>query len=327
MTVDSPELLWLLLLVPALGALGVRAAVRASRFASVCSPSSSAASAGRRALRLGLAMAASESIAAAALICGLSGISIGREPAPAGGGSLEVAMVIDVSNSMLATDSEPSRLGRAVAVARSLLAARPDLAWSLVASRGGASLLVPPTDDVAAVDEALEYASPDAVTLPGTKLGSGVREALRSGGAGRRVVVLFSDGDDRATDLGRVAAEARAFGAAIVSVAFGGDAPVEVSDAEGRPVLSVDGSRASSSRRTAGLARLAALSGGAFFDGDDPASVGGILELIDAAGSGTPGSMARTMPADRSGAFAFAAALALLARALLSRLRSRGGLA
>lgn len=327
MTVDSPELLWLLLLVPALGALGVRAAVRASRFASVCSPSSAAESAGRRALALGLAMAASEAVVAASVILGLSGVSIGREPMPAEGGGLEVAIVIDVSNSMLATDSVPSRLGRAVAVARSLLAARPALAWSLVASRGGASLLVPPTDDVAAVDEALEYASPDAVTLPGTRLGSGVREALRAGGAGRRVVVVMSDGDDRSSDLGRVAAEARAFGAAVIAVAFGGDAPVEVSDAAGRPVLSVDGSRAASARRAEGLIRLAALSGGAFFDGDDPASVGGILEAIDAAGSGAPGSIARTMPADRSGAFAFVAALALFARALLSRLRSRGALA
>jgi len=327
MTVDSPGFLWLLVLVPVVVALGVRTAVRASRFASFCSPAAAAESAGRRALQLGLAVAACEALVATSVILGLSGVSIGRTPVPAEGGGLEVAMVIDVSNSMLAADSEPIRLGRAVALSRSLLAARPALTWSLVAARGGAAILVPPTDDVAAVDEALEYASPDAVTLPGTKLGAGVRAALRSGGAGRRVVVVLSDGDDRSTDLGRVAAEARAFGAAIVTVAFGGDAPVEVSDAEGRPVLSLDGSRATSARSPAGLARLAALSGGAYFDGDDPASVAGILELIDAAASGAPGSIARTMPADRSGAFAFVAALALFARALLSRLRSRGALA
>lgn len=327
MTVDSPGFLWLLLLAPAVAVLGVRAAARAARFAAACAPSSIAGTVRPRALRLGLAIAAAETAAAAAVVLGLSGVSIGRVPVPAEGGALEIAMVIDVSNSMLSADSEPSRLDRAVSTARSLLAARPDLSWSLVAARGGASVLVPPTDDVAAVDEALEYASPDVVTLPGTKLGAGIRAALRSGGAGLRLVVVLSDGDDRSTDLGRVAAEARAFGAAIVGVAFGGAAPVEVSDSEGRPVLSVDGSRASSSRNAATLARLAAGTGGAFFDGDDGASLAGMLELIDASASGAPGSTARTAPADRSGAFALAAAFALLARFLLSRLRSRGGLA
>ncbi|MBN1241649.1 MAG: VWA domain-containing protein [Spirochaetales bacterium] len=327
MTVDSPRLLWALLAVPVVFALGARAAARAARFARACSPAASGDVAARRALALGLAIAAAESVVAASVIIGLAGLSIGRRPVPEGGGSLEVAMVVDVSNSMLAADSEPTRLERAVMTARSLLASRPRLTWSLVAARGGATVLVPPTDDVAAVDEALGFASTDAVTLPGTNLGAGVRAALRSGGAGSRIVLVFSDGDDRSTDLGRVSAEARAFGAVIVAVAFGGASPVEVADAEGRPVLSSDGSRASSARNEGTLARLAAGSGGALFDGDDPASLAGILEIVDAATSGAAGAGARTAPADRSGAFAFVAALALFARALLSRLRSRGDFA
>jgi Ca-activated chloride channel family protein len=222
-TFTSPERLWLLVAVAALAVAHVLLQRRRSRYA----------------VRLpGLALLASVAprlgwrthVASAALLLSMTGataafaeprarVEVPREQAT-------IVVALDVSLSMAATDVDPDRLTAAKAAAVEFvegLPARFDV--GLVAFSGSASVAVAPTQDHAAVAEAIE----ELAMGNGTAIGEAVASSLTAV-AGTRTgvedvpahVVLLSDGANTVgRSVGAAVQDAVAAGVPVSTIAYG----------------------------------------------------------------------------------------------------------
>ena len=92
--------------------------------------------------------------------------------------ALSMVLAIDISRSMLAEDSRPSRLARAVREARRLVQDSPGDRVGLIAFAGRSYILAPLTVDGAAVEIHLDGLDPDLASEGGTSLAA----VLQQGG-------------------------------------------------------------------------------------------------------------------------------------------------
>ncbi len=184
----------------------------------------------------------------------------------------DVAIVLDTSASMRATDVTPSRFVLARQAALSLVEKLPGDRLALVGCEGEAQVLVPLTLDSAAVALFLEALEPGIGTLPGTSLAAGLAAAAElmppGTSAGRQVVVL-SDGEDLEGGVDDAIAKAKGEGIVVHAVFVGAEgrgAPVPEVDLSGRPsgFKSEDGAPVLSRPDPALLRRLAAETGGSY---------------------------------------------------------------
>ncbi|AMV72839.1 hypothetical protein JCM30471_34760 [Desulfuromonas carbonis] len=108
---------------------------------------------------------------------------------------LAIAIAVDVSASMTATDLLPSRLDRARAEIAALLTALPGARFALLPFAGEAVLQVPLTSDTRALGFFLSGLDSSTVSAPGSAPQEALlaaRQALADAG-GVRAIVLFSD--------------------------------------------------------------------------------------------------------------------------------------
>lgn len=147
-----------------------------------------------------------------ALVLGLFFVALAR---PQGGESelpviaegVEVMLVVDVSESMLAEDVRPSRLAQARSELSKLIDLMPGHKIGVVAFAGSATLISPLSTDPNALKMYLDSLSPLAVSTQGTDFRGALLEALAAfqrGGAGQqqgtkvtRVILIASDGEDQ----------------------------------------------------------------------------------------------------------------------------------
>ena len=138
-----------------------------------------------------------------------------------------VALILDVSQSMNATDVTPSRLAAAQQAAETLVAQLPEsFLVGLVTFADKATVLVPPTVDHAKVGTALDH----PVQGRGTVIGDGLSETLdmiqtqrTEEGTSPAVAVLLSDGKDTGSEVSPAdaAAHAAAIGVPVYTVVLG----------------------------------------------------------------------------------------------------------
>lgn len=112
---------------------------------------------------------------------------------------IEVAVMIDVSNSMLAADVKPNRLERAKLLVSNLLDRLKGDKIALGVFAGEAYPQMPITADYAAAKLFLDALSTDMVTLQGTNLGAaielGVNSFTQSKDVGKAIIII-TDGED-----------------------------------------------------------------------------------------------------------------------------------
>lgn len=225
-----PDVLWGLLVVPALLALAVwrsRHPAATIRFPGTAAVGVAVRHAHpwRRHLPL-----AAFSLTLVALLLGLARPTVA---VPVRSPRLNVVLVLDVSSSMDATDLAPSRLDAARAAAHAFLqAVHPRVRVGLVAFSTTAAPVVPLTRDRGRLRSAVNRLATESETA----MGEGVLEALRLllGGAdplaapprpaepGRRVIILISDGLNNAGRDPLVAADAaRRHGVTVHTVGVG----------------------------------------------------------------------------------------------------------
>ena len=159
----------------------------------------------------------------------------------------DVGFVLDGSKSMLADDAAPNRLARAKAEIGQLVQRLPRHRVGLVAFAGRAVPLCPLTPDHSFFNLVLGGVDTSSVSRGGTRIGEAVRVALRSfpDGAGAKLIVLITDGEDHDSYPLDAAREAGAAGVHIVAVGLGSEEGTQirmVDPATGaRTVLSHDG--------------------------------------------------------------------------------------
>jgi Ca-activated chloride channel family protein len=155
---------------------------------------------------------------------------------------IEIMMMVDVSNSMLAEDLRPSRLAQAQLELAKLLDLLPGSKVGLVAFAGSAALLSPLTTDPGALKLYLDSLSPLSVSSQGTNFLSGLQmshDSFKKGGVEvdestkvTRVILVASDGEDHEQGALDYLEELKKEGIRVFTVAYGTEkgAPIPVRD-------------------------------------------------------------------------------------------------
>lgn len=146
---------------------------------------------------------------------------------------IDVAIALDVSKSMLATDLLPSRLERAKQFISKMMNEMPDDRIALVLFAGKAYLQMPLTVDHGAAKMFISSAGPDAVPNQGTVISDALKmSATIFDNIDRRykAVVLISDGEDHDEDAIKKAKELAELGIMVNTIGIGSTEGAEIID-------------------------------------------------------------------------------------------------
>jgi len=148
---------------------------------------------------------------------------------------LQVMVVLDVSESMLAEDLKPTRLDRAKLEISDLMDRLHGDEVGLVLFSGASFIQFPLTTDYNTARNYLDSAGPHSISRPGTAIG----DAIRTAQAGfdpnlesQKVLIIMTDGEDHETDPIGAAQAAADEGIIIYTIGFG--------TGEGAPVPQTD---------------------------------------------------------------------------------------
>ncbi len=196
---------------------------------------------------------------------------------------LDVLVALDTSNSMLAEDLKPNRLGAAKREVEDLFRLLRGNRLGLVTFAGESITSCPLTLDASAATLFLDGVSVNSVPVPGTNLEKAIRRSLTAFGSPEKrfkVLILITDGEGHEGDALAAAKEAAEEGVVIFTIGIGtldgstvplrdpetGLLRENLRDRSGKPVFT------RLSRQT--LQKVAAATGGAYYE-----SGGGNLEL------------------------------------------------
>lgn len=158
----------------------------------------------------------------------------------------DVAICLDVSNSMMAEDIQPNRLERSKRVVNNLLSTLAGDRVSLIVFAGASYIQMPLTNDYGAAKLFLDQVSCDMVTSQGTAIGDAIGKAMQSLGYGDddrpweknkgRAIVVISDGENHEDDAVGAAREALREGIRVCTIGMGlpDGAPIPQYDPRGR---------------------------------------------------------------------------------------------
>jgi Ca-activated chloride channel family protein len=233
------------------------------------------------------------------VVVALSGPSWTHTSSPAYKAPASWVLVLDLSPSMNATDSPPSRIARARYAAADILAAAQDARVGLVVFAGEAHTVTPLTTDVATAGVLLQPLSPGLMPESGDRLAPALEEAQRllsaAGFAQHGQVIVLSDGVADPVETLRVASELHQKGSTVnvigIGTASGGPEPAAgnggfIHDADGRVHIS--------RLQTEQLRHIASSGGGEYVP------VSGVPALIHALDSQHFRSMEETASAEKT---------------------------
>ena len=229
----NPHILYLLLLIPAAVALFIFAQLRRrrrlERFASSSLLAQLTPSASPARLRTKFIL---YTLAVAFLILAAARPQVGSKLREEHQKGIEMMLVVDVSNSMLAEDFEPNRLDRTkFAIDRVVESMKQDRI-GVVAFAGEAQVQLPITSDYRMARAFARKLSPAMVRTQGTDLGAAIKLAsmsFSSQSEGSRVMILITDGENHESDALEAAQAAAEKGIAIYTIGIG--------TPEGAPVM------------------------------------------------------------------------------------------
>jgi Ca-activated chloride channel family protein len=137
---------------------------------------------------------------------------------------LQVVVALDVSQSMLAEDVQPTRLDRAKLEIRDLTERLDGDEIGLVLFSGASFVQVPLTSDYLTALNYLDSADPSVISRPGTVIGEAIRTAMTAFDDelnNQKVLIVMTDGEDRETDPLAIAQEAADANILIYTIGFG----------------------------------------------------------------------------------------------------------
>lgn len=229
----NPYILYLLLIIPVAIALFIFAQMRRrhrlERFASSSLLAQLTPNASTARLRTKFVL---YSLALVFLILAAARPQVGSKLREEHQKGIEMMLVVDVSNSMLAEDFEPNRLDRTkFAIDRVVESMKQDRI-GVVAFAGEAQVQLPITSDYRMARAFARKLSPQMVRTQGTDLGAAIKLAsmsFSSQSEGSRVMILITDGENHESDALEAAQAAAEKGIAIYTIGIG--------TPEGAPVM------------------------------------------------------------------------------------------
>ena len=283
MTFLHPELLWLLLLLPAL--LIIYIVWRRRQQASLRIPSLLFL----RDMRGGLRVYLRHSLFALRLLAlGLIIVALARPQSSSSWSEdrvegIDIMLTMDISTSMLAMDFQPNRVEAAKEVAMRFIANRPNDNIGLVVFAGESFTACPLTQDHATLINRLREMTPGMIEDQ-TAIGSGLATAisrLKDSKTKSKVIILLTDGANNTGNISpKMAADlAKTFGISIYTIGVGsgaGEAPYPIQTALGVVVRNMPVDLDEPTMR-----QIADVSGGAYFRATDIESLSAIYKKID----------------------------------------------
>lgn len=264
-----PEYLWLLWLLPLLVAVwtaaGQLARRRLSRFGRLetIRPLMPDASTGRRRLKFILYLTAF-----ALLTLALARPQLGSKLREVESRGIEMMLVVDVSNSMLAEDFQPNRLERTKYAIDKLFDGLKQDRVGLVVFAGDAVVQLPITSDYRMAKAFAKRIDPSLVPVQGTAIGKALSQALMSFSGETeenhsRVVILITDGENHEDDALAAARRAAEMGIRIYTIGIGTPegAPIQIGS---EFIKDEKGDMVVSKLNEEMLAQIADITGGAY---------------------------------------------------------------
>jgi Ca-activated chloride channel family protein len=221
----NPHIIYLLLIVPVAVALFIFAQVRRrrrlERFASSSLLAQLTPSASPARVRTKFIL---YTLAVVFLVLAAARPQVGSKLREEHQKGIEMMLVVDVSNSMLAEDFEPNRLDRTkFAIDRVVESMKQDRI-GVVAFAGEAQVQLPITSDYRMARAFARKLSPAMVRTQGTDLGAAIKLAsmsFSSQSEGSRVMILITDGENHESDALEAAQAAAEKGIAIYTIGIG----------------------------------------------------------------------------------------------------------
>jgi len=272
----NPMVLWLLPLVPVVALwMAFTLARRRQALARFCGPQLAGRLARSAPMEILVVKASLLTVGVLFLIVALARPQWGTSLEPIARKGVDVLFGIDISESMLAEDAAPSRLGKARQETLRLLERLEGDRAGLLAWAGSAGILCPLTLDGNALRMFLDSVTPDMISYPGSSLAEALREGMEAFDKQERrykVMVLFSDGEDTVDAEAAEAAAAQAAEQGIVIHTIGvgtpTGAPIPVRAADGTIGdyrKDVDGKVVTTRLDESLLSRIAEIAGGSYW--------------------------------------------------------------
>ena len=143
----------------------------------------------------------------------------------------DIAICLDVSNSMMAEDIQPNRLERSKKVLSNLLSTLTGDRVSLVVYAGTSFIQMPLTNDYGATKLFLDQVSCDMIVSQGTAIGDAIEKGMETFGYGDpdrpwevnkgRAIIVISDGENHEDDAVEAAREAAKQGVRVCTIGMG----------------------------------------------------------------------------------------------------------
>lgn len=164
---------------------------------------------------------------------------------------IELVIAIDISNSMLARDIKPDRLGRAKQILTRIINERKEDKVAIVVFAGEAFVQLPMTSDTQSAKIFLDNIDPSLIAVQGTAIGSAINIAMNSFSSDTEIdksIILITDGESHEGNAVEMAQQAVKAGIQVNVVGIGSPegAPIPVAansnqnktDNEGNIVIS-----------------------------------------------------------------------------------------
>lgn len=194
---------------------------------------------------------------------------------------VEIMLVVDVSNSMMAEDFSPSRLERTKYAINSLLDKFTDDRVGLIVFAGRAFVQLPITSDYITAKSFVDYVSPGMVNMQGTAIESALKlagKSFSSGSADSRAIILISDGENHEDDPLAEAARLAKEGIIVSTIGIGTPegAPISIG---GEPIKDENGNIVVSKLNEELLKEIALETGGTYVRATNQSL--GLNEIVD----------------------------------------------
>ena len=179
---------------------------------------------------------------------------------------VEMMLVVDVSNSMLAEDFEPNRLERTKYAIGKLFEGLKQERVGLIAFAGEPLVQLPITSDYRMAQSFAKRLSPSLISEQGTDIGKALQMAMLSFSSESeksRVIVLITDGENHEKDAIEIARKAKEQGVRIYTIGIGTPegAPIQI---DGEFVKDEDGEMVVSKLGEQMLQEMASITEGAY---------------------------------------------------------------
>lgn len=179
---------------------------------------------------------------------------------------VEMMLVVDVSNSMMAEDFEPNRLERTKYAIGKLFERLQQERVGLVVFAGEPKVQLPITSDYRMAQAFAKRISPSLVGEQGTAIGRALEQAMLSFSSQSeqsRVIVLVTDGENHEDDAVEAARKAAEQGIRIYTIGIGTPegAPIQI---DGDFIKDENGEMVVSKLNEAMLEQIASITGGAY---------------------------------------------------------------